>query len=338
MEENKMSINRNIPWIAVIFAFLALAILTGIIVSGFGLRTIPKCYLNVPEIALPVLVMFGASALFFSLAFLTTALAAFDLSDRSNALGLPEGSVRALIALLLITLFVITAIFLYKQSRFPVEGGMITYYKGMSKIEFEEAKIPAEEIIAIRVRKEEDGDNIVTIFDVDRKLPAVNVGEESERLAQQILTAISTLIAAVVAFYFGTRSVRAAQEAIAISQISQPVISGMNPLEGNQGDELTSVEIFGKHFRLPKKVMLVYKTGEEMHFDSVLSSASKITGNLKIEKKAPDGPWELFVVNEDGGEGSKPDAFTVKDPTSPDKTSEEEQPEKWLKLFKKHRR
>ena len=144
-----MNAIRKIPWIAVIFAFLALAILGGIVWSGFGLKTIPDMYKDMPEIALPVLVMFGAAALLISLAFLATALAALGLSDRSHALGLPEGSVRALIALLLITLFIITAIFLYRQSRFPVEGGKITKYIGMSEEEFKKANIPPEEIIAI---------------------------------------------------------------------------------------------------------------------------------------------------------------------------------------------
>jgi hypothetical protein len=63
-------------------------------------------------IILPLLVVYGVVALLASLTVVAVVLAALNLSDPKGALGLPDGSVRALIALSLILIFTIVSVFL----------------------------------------------------------------------------------------------------------------------------------------------------------------------------------------------------------------------------------
>lgn len=115
---------------------------------------------RLPEIVLTLIVVAGVVGLIASLAIVTVVTNFLDLSDPKEALGLPKGSVRALIALSLIVIFSIMSFYLYGAL-----SGEAT--------------------------------------------------EEQARFAQQILTTISTLVVAVAAFYFGTKSVEAAKEAVA---------------------------------------------------------------------------------------------------------------------------
>ncbi len=62
---------------------------------------------------LPLLAITGIMALLASLALVSVTFSLANLSDRNQALGLPEGSVRAVIALSLIVLFAITSIFFH---------------------------------------------------------------------------------------------------------------------------------------------------------------------------------------------------------------------------------
>jgi len=105
-----------------------------------------------PEILLTFTVVAGVVVLLASLTTVTIITSYLDLSDPKEALGLPKGSVRALIALSLIVIFSIMSLYLYAQL-------------------------------------------------------AGTPSEEQTRFAQQLLTTISTLVVAVAAFYFGTKSV-----------------------------------------------------------------------------------------------------------------------------------
>jgi len=67
------------------------------------------------EIKLPFLVILGIMALFATLAVVALTFSIAGLSDETQALGLPEGSVRAVIALSLIVIFAIFSIYLYQS-------------------------------------------------------------------------------------------------------------------------------------------------------------------------------------------------------------------------------
>src|SRR5437016_791469 len=102
--------NRDI-WIGIgcFFAFIiVLTILMGgpILQSRFIVDT---------AIKLPLLAIVGIMALLASIAIVSVTFSLADLSDKNQALGLPEGSVRAVIALSLIVLFAIISVFLHSS-------------------------------------------------------------------------------------------------------------------------------------------------------------------------------------------------------------------------------
>ena len=74
-----------------------------------------------PIVGLPILAVFGIMILFGALALISTLFARLYLSDASQALALPEGSIRAAIALALIVLFAIISIMLYQSMSKPYE-------------------------------------------------------------------------------------------------------------------------------------------------------------------------------------------------------------------------
>jgi hypothetical protein len=64
-------------------------------------------------ISLPILAIAGVILLLATLALVSVAFALFELDDKNQALALPEGSIRAVIALSLIVLFAILSVYLY---------------------------------------------------------------------------------------------------------------------------------------------------------------------------------------------------------------------------------
>lgn len=162
-----------------------------------------------PEILLPLLAIAGVASLLACLTIVAVALAALNLANPREALGLPRGSVRALIALSLVLIFVITAMHLYGQVRSPPTTKMI----GITQEQL--ADIPSQEIISSNAS--EAGENL---FDVERMVR----NEASEDFAQQILTTVSTLVVAVAGFYFGSRSVEAARRAV-----EEPTLRVLSP-------------------------------------------------------------------------------------------------------------
>jgi hypothetical protein len=190
---------KEIKWgwviVLIFFGFLAIGSL-GII--GKILETIPPD-IFVPEIVLTIVLLSGIVAFVAVLAIAVAVFAALGLSDSSQAFGMPEGTIRAVIALSLILIFAITAMFLYGQLRSP-DTATVT---GLTQAQLN--AIPGDEIVASR--PSEEGTNL---FDVVRIIRS----QTSDDFAKQILTTVSTLVVAVAGFYFGSRAVAAAKEAV----------------------------------------------------------------------------------------------------------------------------
>jgi hypothetical protein len=92
------------------FALLALSItVVAIYYVGLGLSKAP----DMPEVQLPLLVIAGVIGLLAAINCVAIAFAAIGISDPNEALGLPKGSIRALIALSLILIFAIMSTFLW---------------------------------------------------------------------------------------------------------------------------------------------------------------------------------------------------------------------------------
>ena len=129
-------------------------------------------------IATPFIVIFGTTTLLSSITLAVVVFQYLGLSNKAEALGLPEGSVRALIALSLIVIFAIMVVFMQGE-------------------------------LAISPLKYENG---TYITDVNGTIQYEPVASEAQvDFSKQVLTTVSTLVVAVAGFYFGTRSVLAAK-------------------------------------------------------------------------------------------------------------------------------
>ena len=98
-----MNTNKKNWWGVIGFAFLAALAIAGIgFIVAIAMGKLKTAQVFLPEIGLTILLIAGVSGLLVTLSLVVAIFAALNLSDSSQSLGLPEGSIRAVIALSLI--------------------------------------------------------------------------------------------------------------------------------------------------------------------------------------------------------------------------------------------
>jgi len=178
-------------------------VLGGLIVALLGLPDIVK--IKTAEVVLGILLVIGVVLLVVTLSFATAVFKSLGLSDPKSALGLPEGSMQAVIALSLILIFLITSVLLYQQVSEPytIEETSLVITQDMLDT------FPNDTIVYIqRVNQTVNNE---TLFNVGLKKEKT---ETSEDIAQQLITTVSTLVVAVAGFYFGSKTVTEARRAV----------------------------------------------------------------------------------------------------------------------------
>jgi len=155
------------------------------------------------EVQMGVIIVMSVVILMTLLFAISSGFSAIDLSDRGQALGLPEGSIRAMIALVLIMIFVILSIYLFRETnRGTLEGPIC------SKVTLQDESLnDIRAQIALALPNDPLCRDDQTGFYVRG---AQN--EDGARFAQQLLTTLGTLVVAVAGFYFGTSSVESAHK------------------------------------------------------------------------------------------------------------------------------
>jgi hypothetical protein len=216
--------------------YSGIAALTAILIPlglWFGLQVGRKWFgeeqsLTSASVVLTLVVIAGVISLLAVLMMTALAFSAVKLSDNKQALGLPEGSVRAVIALSLIVIFVITVVFLF--------GGLNRPLGRIEHITFEQANaVPVSVLVSKRAEdpavaellkkaeeaKAKNDPNAATLqkdaetaakaslYTVER---SVDPSRGSEDFAKQIITTLSTLVVSISAFYFGSSTAISAQK------------------------------------------------------------------------------------------------------------------------------
>jgi len=257
-------------WYLMVPISAAIAILIAIALS-LRLGFFPRA-----ELFIGMLIILGVGVLLVLLTIMTVIFASLNLTDSTQALGLPEGSIRALIALILLLVFIIVGIYLYSTV------GVIST------------------------------STTLTIEGEPSVLTTTAPTPEGERLALQLLTTIGTLVVAVAGFYFGTSAVSAAR---GITASPSPIIRNLEPREGAVGEEL-HLKIIGKNFRLPKTVRLVRGSKEIVSTSITSSDTEIHCSIEVPADAQADTEWDLIIVNEDGGEDMLSEAFLVNSSSS----------------------
>jgi hypothetical protein len=188
-------------------SLLFVGVLVGVIVI-VGSLVVVASYLSPgddisPQIALPVLAISGVVLLLGTLSIVSIAFTLFGIEDPKQALGLPEGSIRAVIALSLVVLFGIFSVYLYGNMARP---GVDTV-QGLSADDARNfvANLPKGQLMADVSKDVFGADNkktgeVHTVYFKNSSSP------ESVDFAKQLLTLIGTLVTALVSFYFGSKT------------------------------------------------------------------------------------------------------------------------------------
>lgn len=148
-----------------------------------------------PEIILPLVVITGIVALLATLAIAAATFGLFNISDSTQALGLPAGSIQAVIALSLILIFAVVALY--------ASGGTKSQEltsTGLTRAELR--RIPPQQIVQVqrvKSKKSKKASYTVVRSVEDQNAREINI---------QLLSTVSTLVIAVAGFYFGSKSVQ----------------------------------------------------------------------------------------------------------------------------------
>lgn len=250
--------------------------------------------------SLPLVAIGGVVVLVLLLTAVATMFSILNLTNSTQALGLPEGSIRAVIALSLIVLFAILSVFLYQNIS---KGGPLIPIAEMSAAErtqFFQANPNARDIQAVLSRNK-DGSVKDGYYDV--KYRSVNAA--SDDFAKQLLVLLGTLMTAVTSFYLGagtaTSGVKAGTDAAAGPAAPPPTLTGIDPPSHalSSGTKLR-LGISGANLNDIKQVKIV-KDGVEIIATNVKSSPSGVICDLDVSNATP-GAWDVQVS--DGGANS----------------------------------
>lgn len=147
-----------------------------------------------PEIVVSVVVIAGAALLVLGLATTAVIFRHLRLANKTEPMGLPSGSIRALIALMLILIFTFVSVFLITN--------VDTATGPIDCLTLDDANaIPIEQVQSRLVSKADCG-NEDPYFVVVKKDSTF-----SEQLSQQLMTTLGTLVVAIASFYFGSQAV-----------------------------------------------------------------------------------------------------------------------------------
>lgn len=166
------------------------------------------------EVAITMVIVAAVVILLMVLGFTALIFRRLALTTREHAMGLPEGSVRAIIALLLIVIFAIIAVFLVANLDRQARESRV-----MEGLTVEQADaLPSSEVLSRKVEARNSDDEPTRFTVVLRGQDAA-----SKDLSQQLMTTLGTLVVAVAAFYFGSQAVQTAK--------SNPTPTAVAPVE-----------------------------------------------------------------------------------------------------------
>lgn len=279
-----------------------------------------------PEIVLPLIVIVGVVALLVTLSVAAAMFRIFTISDREQALGLPAGSVQAVIALGLILIFAVVALYTSSSS---------------SKKEFTsngvtEAQlnvIPPTEVV--ESHPEDATTNPVT-YEVTRSVE----DQDLKDINLQLLTTVSTLMVAVAAFYFGSKSVQEAGKIVTDAsgpKRSLSIGSPSSPYEWKAARGQLNIRVNSE----PANALLRWsiqndpegelQNREDGSFDYTPGQRFNKGGTAILQFEQADDPTVSapLIVNFGGGDGTQepatPAEAATPDPTQVDPTTQGQQ-------------
>lgn len=189
---NQSATNGNVAPVpqvtGLIFSLLVLLFSGGVLLFNILTNNIPA------EIQVSLVIILGIIALMLLLFVVASGFQRLGLQNRTQPLGLPEGSIRAMIALVLIMVFIIFGIYLFRVVGTGNYAGPIRNLTA--------AEIGQMKNVGYIIPNTEVGNQ--GKYDVWLQ---TDLNADAIRLATQLATTVGTLLVAVAGFYFGSTAV-----------------------------------------------------------------------------------------------------------------------------------
>jgi len=279
---------------AILTAIAALVAVILLCIVFWGLKDL----VPLGERALPLVAIGGVVVLILLLTAVATMFSILGLTNKTQAMGLPEGSIRAVIALSLIVLFAILSIFLYQGIS---NGGARFKIDEMSTADRAEfIRNPNARDIQSSETKGKPG-----FYDVTYR----SANTASEDFAKQLLVLLGTLMTAITSFYLGagtaTSAVKAGNEVsanAAAASTPTPTITDVKPTTHSIATDGATLhlEITGTNLDGIRQVQLVKPGDPSIGGTAVAPGSTKLSCDFDVST-APLGTWSIEV-----SEGAKP--------------------------------
>jgi hypothetical protein len=130
----------------------------------------------------------------------TLVLRALDMGAPGEALGMPEGSIRALIAMSLILIFAIIGIQVFAAGA----AGTELVSTGLTQVQIDALRADGAIVVSQTLLTPVPAPPAAPLYDVTTRQVMT---QEAHDFGLQLMTTVSTLVVAVAGFYFGSRSV-----------------------------------------------------------------------------------------------------------------------------------
>lgn len=245
------------------------------------------------EIQVGMVVVFAIAALLVLLTITAAVFSRLNLANPRQALGLPEGSIRALIALFLIMIFIIMSVYLFR---------VIAGREGVPLTNLTATQVTQLGGQIFDVKQNDSG-----TFDVTLR---VGVTSAAEQLALQLVTILGTLVTAVSAFYFGSSTASSArsQDLGATPALS---VDGISPSSAKTGAGPITTEVTGIGFVTGAGVMLRQPGQSDVTATNVtVVNDAKIRCTFDL-KSSQSGQWDVVVTTPDGRQATKTGLFQI---------------------------
>jgi hypothetical protein len=279
---------------AIVIVIVAITLVVMLLGLKYLLASVPS------EVGLPILAIVGVVMLLGTLALVSVAFSLFNLDDTSQALALPEGSIRAVIALSLIILFAITTVYFYGT----LSSTGVSTATGLSAAQRDSfVGSFKDQVVAVTPQM---GDGPFTVY-FRQGGNAAGVD-----FAKQVLVLIGTLVTAVASFYFASRVTTADGAPAGGVPRSAPEIRGITPQSQTRGAAGAKFEfaIDGDRLDLVKEAKIVSGSNQIVATD-VVSNASTVRCTLELSPDVPTGTWDVIVTDGVGRTATLRAALTI---------------------------
>jgi hypothetical protein len=311
-----------------IVLFLALVLVIGGMIYGLIILANNNT-INVSA-SLPLLAIGGVIVLILMLTIVAMIFGYLGLTNKDQAMGLPEGSIRAVIALSLIVLFAILAVFLYEGVRGQVntvdnlsDADRVQFLKDHSTARDLTAQVVKDQNGQPLVVKDQNGQPLKNPDGTPLNLYTVTYRSTSpagDDFAKQLLVLLGTLMTAITSFYLGAGTATSAAAAAAAQTTDlakpPPVLTGINPTVHSISHDGLAIKlrVMGNNLNIFTHVKIV-RAGVHIDGVNVSSNPTLVTCEIAVSATTtpPGPPWDVVVDDGASMSATLPGALTITD-------------------------